>query len=188
MKKTLALLLALVMCLSLVACGGKADSEANAEQNATPQSAIEQLTENERNLFDALVKMATDDFYNPPSVRVLEIGDLNEKVKWGEEYPGLYGPDTVVVRLQADNRAGGTLNHYYRVCIVAAENMDENAQTLVKSYSILGDWERVLDFKGEVGDYVELKDNYSFEKSATDMFNIGNINKALAEYWEDMGF
>ena len=199
MKKALSLILALVLCLSLCACGGgnstgnntepntEPNTELSTEQSTTPLSARDQLTELESRLFDALVKMVTDDFYEPSAVRVLEIGDFEERTKW-DETSLLFGPDTVVVRLQGENRVGGTLNHYYRVCVTAAENMAETAHQSIKTYSLLGDRNSVLDYKGEVGDYAELSDYYSFEESATDIFNIAHINKALNEYWEEMGF
>lgn len=191
MKKAVSLILALVMCLSLCACGENSsannDSSSVSENSTAPLSARDQLTDLESRLFDALVKMVTDDFYEPSAVRVLEIGDFEERTKW-DETSLIFGPDTVVVRLQGENRVGGTLNHYYRVCVTAAENMTEVAQQSIKTYSLLGDRNRVLDYKGEVGDYAELSDYYSFEESATDIFNIARINKALNEYWEEMGF
>lgn len=191
MKKTISLLLALVLCLSLCACGENSsannDSSSVSENSTAPLSARDQLTDLESRLFDALVKMVTDDFYEPSAVRVLEIGDFEERTKW-DETSLIFGPDTVVVRLQGENRVGGTLNHYYRVCVTAAENMTEVAQQSIKTYSLLGDRNRVLDYKGEVGDYAELSDYYSFEESTTDIFNIARINKALNEYWEEMGF
>lgn len=191
MKKAVSLILALVMCLSLCACGENSsannDSSSVSENSTAPLSARDQLTDLESRLFDALVKMVTDDFYEPSAVRVLEIGDFEERTKW-DETSLIFGPDTVVVRLQGENRVGGTLNHYYRVCVTAAENMTEVAQQSIKTYSLLGDRNRVLDYKGEVGDYAELSDYYSFEESTTDIFNIARINKALNEYWEEMGF
>ena len=181
MKKALSLILALVMCLSLFACGGDNDTADNTE----PLSAIDQLTKVERHLFDALVKMITKDFFEPSAIRVLEVGDYINRNQWGE-YSTLYGPDTVVVRLQGENRVGGTLNHYYIVCIRAGERPD--SQRSIDSWA--GDIETLLSlgYKGEVGDYAELSDNYSFKEDAADIFNIGRINKALKEYWEDMGF
>ena len=191
MKKAVSLILALVMCLSLCACGENSsannDSSSVPENSTAPLSARDQLTDLESRLFDALVKMVTDDFYEPSAVRVLEIGDFEERTKW-DETSLIFGPDTFVVRLQGENRVGGTLNHYYRVCVTAAENMTEVAQQSIKTYSLLGDRNSVLDYKGEVGDYAELSDYYSFEESTTDIFNIARINKALNEYWEEMGF
>ena len=191
MKKALSLILALVLCLSLCACNDNAvvnnDTNPVSEPNTAPLSARDQLTELESRLLDALVKMATDDFYEPSAVRVLEIGDFDERTKW-DETSLLFGPDTVVVRLQGENRVGGTINHYYRVCITAAENMHETAQSSITLYSRLGDRDEVLNYKGEVGDYANLGDSHSFDESATDIFNIGRINRALKEYWEELGF
>lgn len=190
MKKVLSLILALVLCLSLCACGdGSANptTTSSTEQSTKPLSAIEQLTEKEHCLFDAIVKMTTKDFYEPSEIRVLEIGDYDERTKWDED-DYLYGPDTVVVRLQGENRVGGTLNHYYLVCTAAGENMTELGQSHIEYERLFGSKEKLLRYKGEVGDYAELSDTYRFEKSATDIFNIGRINKALKEYWEEMGF
>lgn len=180
MKKMISALLALVLCLSLCACG------ANNEPTA-PLSAKEQLTEKELSLFDALIKMTTKDFYEPAAIRILEVGDYEENMAW-EEDSYIYGPDTVVVRLQGENRMGGTLNHYYLVCITAAENMTKTAQSTLEAWTLLGKMEQILKHKGEVGDYAELSDGYQLEASADETFNIGRINKALAEYWEEMGF
>ncbi len=43
-----------------------------------------------------------------------------------------------------------------------------------------------MRYGGVVGDYAELLD-YSITTDASDIFNIGKINRALTEYWEDMG-
>lgn len=193
MKRTLSLALALILCLGLCACGGTAPEADTAASTTAPVqlTAKEQLTEKELALFDALVKMVTSDFYEPSAIRVLEVGDLDERTKWADDADlkdMLYGPDSVVVRLQGENRVGGTLNNYYRVCITAAENMSESAQSSIKNNTYLGFMDAVLRHKGEVGDYVELENYEGIEEDASDMFDIGRINKALKEYWEDMGF
>lgn len=177
MKRIIALFMALVMCLTLCACG--------ANNEAT--TARELLTEKERSLFDALIKMTTENFYEPAAIRILEVGDYEENTA-NKEDSILYGPDTVVVRLQGENRMGGTINHYYLVCITAAENMTDAGQSMIELRTLLGDMEQLLDYKGDVGDYAELADSYKLEASAAELFNIGNINKALAEYWEEIGF
>lgn len=186
MKRTLSLALALILCLGLCACGGTVPEADTAASTTAPVqlTAKEQLTEKELALFDALVKMVTRDFYEPSAIRVLEVGDLDERTKWADNADAkdmLYGPDSVVVRLQGENRVGGTLNNYYRVCITAAENMSEFAQSSIKGNTL-------FRYKGEVGDYVELENYEGIEEDASDMFDIGRINKALKEYWEDMGF
>lgn len=178
MKKLIALLVTLVLCLSICACGTQSPS------------AIEQLTEKEHGLFEALIKLTTEDFYEPSAVRVLELGDFREKTSYD------LGPDTVVVRLQGENRVGGTLNHYYLVCTAAGEDPDQDSIELTErileyekavGMEYLESAKMLLSMKGEVGDYVELSDDYSFEK-LTNVFDIGRVNNALAEYWEEKGF
>lgn len=188
MKKMISLFLVFVLCLSLCACGKNGGAtEAPETEPMETLSAREQLTEVEQRLYEALIRMTTADFYEPSAVRVLEIGDYNENTAM-DETSFLYGPDTVVVRLQGENGEGGTLNHYYLVCIKGAENMTETAQITIKTWTMIGEMANVLKHKGEAGDYAQLPDSYSFEKDAADLFDIGRINKALSEYWAEMGF
>ena len=193
MKKTLSLIVALILCLSLCACGG----ENNAPETTTTTqpititlSAREQLTDLEEKLFNNLIAITKESFYEPAAVRVLEVCDYKERSKY--ETPEfddlLYGPDTIVVRLQGENRVDGTLNHYYLICLKAAENKDENIQELIKSYNFLGHIDWRMRYSATEGEYIELSDSYSPEKDASGRFNIGQINKALKEYWEEMGF
>lgn len=181
-------LIPVALCLFLLAgCTSGGDDKTTeplptetVEESIAPLSAQEQLTEEERGLFESLVKMTTADFYEPAAIRVLEIGDYTKYTEY-DENTVRYGPDVVVVRLQGENRAGGTLNKYYLVCAAEAIN-DVGDQNL---YVIFG---TSIGVTGKLGDYVELSKNYTIEKDATDVFNIGRINKALKEYWEDMGF
>lgn len=190
MKKILSILLALVLCLPLCACGEKKDT------------AREQLTDLERNLFDALIAISTKSFYEPAAVRVLEVCDYEERSqhlqdkdsKYGyirHNYELNYGPDTVVVRLQGENKVGGTLNHYYLICVKAGENDSEDANYIIERYSNssnTADRLKVMKYKAVFGEYVELGDEYTADENASHLFNIGRINKAIQEYWEEMGF
>ena len=160
------------MCLSLCACSN----------SKAPATAIDQLTPLEKSLFDALIIMISSDFYEPSSARVLEIGDYEARTN-EDPTTSLYGTDTVVVRLQAKNRMGGTLNHYFNICITAAENKTEYAQNLI-TYTQSAT--TILKYKADVGDYVDYE-YYNIEKDASDIFNISRINEALREYWENIG-
>lgn len=196
MKRWIALILALVMVLGMVGCG---ESAKEPEPTATPEpTAREMLNEKEEQLYNSLIKITTADFYEPAQIRVMEIGDYHARSKYTDS-DVLYGPDTVIVRLQGENRVGGTLNHYYKIVLVGAKNTSEYGSTMKDLYAakrlnaILNGEDsskyeaKELDYSGEIGDYVELQDDYSFEASADD-FNIGNVNRALKEYWEEMGF
>lgn len=188
MKKAITIILILTMILSLAACGSRASNASSTKaqaENATiptekPVSARDSLNETEKQLFDALIEMAKN-FYEPSAVKVLEVGDYENNTKWeGTEYKTT-GSDTVVVRLQGENRVGGTLNHYYRVCIKEGAN-------LMERYSTLPLDEFMLKYGGKFGEYVELEDSYKIKNDASGEFDIGKINRALKEYWEEMGF
>ena len=181
MKKRIALLLALVMVLGMVGCGGK-------------QTARKQLNKQEEQLVTALIKITTADFYEPSKIRVLEIGTYENRTRFegDPDHVEEYGPDTVVVRLQGENRVGGTLNHLYLLVLVGAENKSEKAQERLEKLEQLGPGyeNNIMTLRGEVGDYVQIADSNKLKdkEHAEEVFNIGKVNKALAEYWEERGF
>ncbi len=197
MKNAILYILALACMLSILLCvcnsdGGETDTTA-APVTTTPPTAREQLTSHESDVFEALIKMITADFFEPSAVRILELGEYNTSKSVigddGVEYD--YDvPHTVVVRLQGENRVGGTLNHYYRVCVVAGEGTTDEVKRRIREYEKYGSWsEAILEYKADVGDYVNLGDTYELQESDKGVeYDIGRINKALAEYWEDMGF
>lgn len=181
MKRWLSGVLIVVMILSLSACG-------KAEEEKIP-TAKEQLSELETELFEAIVKMTTDSFYEPAAARVLKVGDYKNNTKWGvDDY--LYGPDLVVVQMQGTNRLGGTRSIFLLLCIKNGENADKEriARLEVGAGFWQCDKEDLLRYKGTVGDNVELYDDYEIKEDASDLFDIGKINKALKEYWEEKGF
>jgi len=186
MKKIIIFTLTIMLILSICSCGNSGTQTSTTTAAVTTEaSAQDQLSELENKLFKALIKMTKDHFYNPSTVRVLEIGSHFDRTTY-DKNTTLYGPETVVVRLQGDNRAGGTLNHYYKVCITAAENTSADGKASIKDRAILGWDDLLLDLKGEVGDYAELED--STKVYSSNRFDVGKINKALKEYWDDMGF
>ena len=187
MKKTISLLLALVLCLSLCACGG-GNNTVETTVPTEPPTAREQLTELEEKLFNNLIAITKDSFYEPSAVRVLEVCDYYEGTTRTDpdEYDYSYGPDRVVVRLQGENRVGGTVNHYYLICLTGAENTSEYAKTMIAAFA--RNKEMRMHFKAEEGEYAEIGDYYEVKRDSSDIFDIGRINRALKEYWEEMGF
>lgn len=199
MKKILSLLLALSMLLLFCACGEKtSSSETTAETE--PPSERDKLNENESLLFEALVKITTAAFYEPSAVKVLEIGDHSSNI-----YPSEY----VVVRLQGENKAGGTLNHYYKICIreegnlyeIYCEHMNQYHEDYpyfnnywMYDYYSFDDWVKdehpeYTYEHNEFAEYKELSDGYQFNAvSADEEFSVGKINRALTEYWTEKGF
>lgn len=108
MKKVTAVFLAIIIMLCFASCA--------AGKSKTP---VDDLSEDELLLFDAL-KIITQDFYEPGAVRLLEVWEYNV---FYQSFYGIWNPaplengefHSVVVRLQGENRVGGTLNHYYIV-------------------------------------------------------------------------
>lgn len=119
MKRLLSLLAAVLMllcwALGVAGCSGNNPSKTNKndeEGSDVPKTPVEELTEKERMLYDALLAMSGD-FNDPSAVRLLEVGDY--KIYNSADYTGMgkgafYG---VAVKLQGENKAGGTLSGYF---------------------------------------------------------------------------
>lgn len=187
--------MAIMITMSLSACGNQNqnnESQTNTTKEATEIvattekeiSAQDSLTGEEKLLFNALVRMIKD-FYEPSAVRVLDIGDYTNYEE--KDLSSLSQADadylrknavTIVVRLQGENKIGGTLSHYYMICLEEGKDTE---------WSRSGTFMRAdLERTGKYGEYIELEDSYTIEENATN-YNIGRINKALTEHWEELG-
>ena len=188
MKKAISLLLALVLCLSLCACGDNSEVEEDT------------LTELEQQLVDYIIKIALEEYSEPSAVRVLNIGDYRERSK-NEVDSSNYGPDTVVVQLMGQSTLTGNQNPYYRVCLTTTENKSKEAQdsiasdtTMLRMYVFNGGAissrnqkrDSIMRYSGEAGAYVELSSSHEIEEP-TESFSIKRVNTALKEYWENLG-
>lgn len=195
MKKWMAILLTLAICLGLAACG---EEPVATTEPTEPPTAREQLSAEEERLFSVLITITTEDFYEPSTVRVLEVYDYDDRTYWEEyedsndevkrsSYEHNYGPECVTVRLQAENRVGGTVNHYYRVCMTGAENTSDFAKEQLQDCWLYGRDVARMGYKAETGEYVNCGDYYEPKEEAEE-FDVGKINRALKEYWDEMGF
>lgn len=162
-KRYFVLLFAVITLLSLCACGEKQTTSENQP------TAKEQLNESESILFDCLVNITTEYFYEPAAVRVLEIGDFQK---------GGFDSNTVVVRLQGENKLGGTLNHYYCIAVSESETPDGIKDILEADG---------FPYCAHIGDFIQLDDDYSISEKTND-YDFGKINQALSEYWKEKGF
>lgn len=175
MKKIVCLMMTLALCVLLCACGSTTtDTPTTMTVVTEPPTAIERLSKNERKVFDALIELTTTYFYKPSAVRVLEIGDYEKSYKDAE---------TVVVCLQGENQVGGTLNRYYVICVDDGGNSADDI--------IYNDGAGVFfPVNAKVGSASDLGTTHTFKDSNADEYDLdaGNINKALIEYWKDMGF
>ncbi len=207
MKKVAALLLVLSMAFALCACGSEADSSVVPEPEKT---SIEQLSEKERLLYDAVLDIVSDRFKEPSATRILEIGDcIDNSQKTGDDF----GTETVVVRFQGTDSENGTVNGYYLICTVAADNSENNSMyeihklryesaqldvllakakgtsvsqktvdTMTKEASIM------MQYKAEYKEFLCLGSDYTFTNSPASGYDIGKINSALKEHWDELGF
>ena len=46
---------------------------------------------------------------------------------------------------------------------------------------------KLLKFKGEFAEHVTLG-SYKIKEDGSTNFDVGKLNKAIAEYWEELGF
>ena len=219
MKKRWKALLGVVFISFIVACGNDSSSESGAEsdrgsykdeEKETRESAIDSLSGEEKRLFDAIIIMTEKYFNDPSSIKVMEVGDYRQRSDMDKDGSS-WGTDSIVARIQGTNKAGGKVNHYYKIVIVAADNhesplyeyynmeltslgLDDAIQALAdgvvtdKNKSKAIEYvSKNLEFVGEVGDFCELGDDYEVT-SAEYGFDIELINNAISEYWENKGF
>lgn len=121
-------------------------------------SAIEQLNEDEKLLFDVMVEKVLPSFYNAPAVRIRKIEDIK---KDEDHTNGM----VLAVSMQGTNRLGGTLFKDYM--IVCSKDMSKS------SYLPCFTDDGLFD-KSKGWDYIEsTKLDYT------------KINAALEEYWNN---
>ena len=113
MKKFISLILViltLALTVSLAACGGGSESDSSGNNgNASapaPQTAYDKLNQMEKDFMNALIE-ATDDFYNPSSVRLVEVYDAR--------YLSTNGKLWATFKLQGTNKIGGTITGRYDI-------------------------------------------------------------------------
>ena len=102
MKRIIAILIALLTVIGLSSCSG----------NSADKSPESGRSKEEKRLYEAIRKMSND-FFEPSEIRLLEIGDY--KLYYSGDLSGMgdgcyYG---ITVRLQGENKVGGTLSQYY---------------------------------------------------------------------------
>lgn len=215
-KKFLIAALILTMIVSVSGCGssgnpGQASTQTSTteqSEEATTQKSENELTEREQRLLDALITMTKEDFYEPSKVRILEIpvydgdGVFKHDPDPSRDYYASGSDEKTtaneyaVVRLQGENKVGGTLNHYYAICISERKLLTET------SYSKDYQTEDYCNYSLKKGEYINLGDDYKtietpigrdeeinwYSDDGSKYFDIGKINKAFAAYWKDMGF
>ncbi len=178
MKKIMCVLLMLVMMLSTV-------------YGIAEESAVDKLGKIDKQIYDALLIMLND-FKDPSSVRVMEMKGVSdnqysrEAYLAGEEVDGR--PDTVCVRLTGNNSFGGKDNSYFVLCYYTwnEEPRTERGKSFVSLMGRAGT--KNFNYSGTAGEYYETDKQEGMINFADVERRIGNINRALKEHWEILGF
>lgn len=167
MKKFIALLMVVILGLSLCACG-------------KPKTAKEMLTEQELALYNYVLNITSEEFFAPSAAKILAIGDYDDsgaKYETDPNYKSLWSSTTIVVKIQGENKVGGTINNCYLIALNEVHN---------KEWSVF-DREHKVKYDCVPGDYAILYNSYEIEEPCSD-YNIGNINRAFTEHWAELGF
>lgn len=183
MKKVLTFSLVIIIFLSLVAC---------SDNSQNPKTAIEELNEDEKVLFEAL-KVMSNDFFEPGEVTLLEVGDYG-----GSIYSGLSNPcgrgehHSVTVRLQGENRVGGTLSDYYTVRLdTLPESIVDNVGTAIRKEAendCKEHWDDCTSWEYPRSDFSSRTEYKSFLEDvyyADDFCTEEEANKLIGKYIND---
>lgn len=183
MKKFIAVCFAVLMTASLSGCGnsgaGASNSAAISDSADVSKTAIESLSSEEKQIFDALV-IAADNFYTPQSIKVLSVKNIFGSVlSDGTVYEDMYGP-RCSIEISAENKAGGSTKKKY---ILWTSEMGDSKNETVLIFA-----PQVYHKNGTIAEYYDDKCRpYQGKERDFENVNIGNLNRALTQYWQDLG-
>lgn len=169
MKRIIALLMVAVLGISLCACG-----------ESKSKTAKEMLTEQELAIYNYVLDITTEEFFEPSAAKILSIGDYNDsgaQYETDPDFKSLWSSTTIVVKIQGENKVGGTVNNCYLIALNEVHNNER----------FIFDQEDKVMFSCVPGDYAILSKSYEIEEPCPD-YNVGNINRAFTEYWTELGF
>lgn len=177
-----ATILGLGIVFSLAGCNSSENR--SSESSEMPKSAIESLSDEEKQIFDALI-IASDTFYVPESIRVYSVKDAYSKPIEidGEPVGGdHYGPKCLI-ELSADSRAGISEKSEY---ILWTSDWGDKKYDTIAGFS----WVemRLYHKNGTIIEYDPLDHDASMAvQHVTEFENVevGNLNRALKEYWDE---
>ena len=187
MKRFVAFILALSMVFALCACGSsKTQTETpKATPKPTPvPTAKDKLNAEELMIFNTFIAV-TKDYSDPSKARIIEVGNYEPRsITVGQ------GPDTVIIRIQGENVAGGTGNKYYILVLNGGEITGEGAEERIAFWAARPRAkDMMLQLKAKTGEYAETEDGDLIKNWRDyDKVDVGNLNRAIQEYWENKGF
>ncbi len=173
------------------------DAQNDVLEEQEPISAIESLNEDEKIIFDTIIKNS-EMWKDPRSIRVLSVP--NYKYVPDADPKETFAADFFIAKLEGGNSLGGTITAWYlfslsnRGCAYSIEmNLDQHIRVM-KSVDYdagkrVSDTVAKLCFKGEEGAVEEIVDYDAFKEVITvtaipHSIDTKKINNALEEYWD----
>ncbi len=187
----ISILLVVLLSFSILSgCGVTEPVEVEVEKEKTP---IEELTEQEKLLFDALIKISNT-YPNPASLKLLEVGDYGEidSIDIGRNYM-IEGFGTIwdstplgkgrfliglTAKLQYENDNAETVSKYFNIRLDTLEKSIVEKEDPDSDYYCTKE-EAEKAFGNHCVAMEPIKTNNE------DIFNISKINKALKYYWDE---
>ena len=172
-------IIAAAFALSFSGCQNPNSTNGTQVENVS-KSPIDALSQEEKQIFNALL-IASDAFYTPQSMKILNVKNLMDDdlvLSDGTLFRDNEGP-RCLIEISAENRAGGNTKTEYVLWTSDWKMSDAFPnQTHEEDFQ--------LHKKGEIIKFVDSKEHH---KDAHDFenVNIGNLNRALDQYWQDMG-
>lgn len=158
MKKIAIIFLGLFMIFSLGACDNASGD------NASGENTTEEIELSEYDKLTDFEKGIFDafiinvnDFYNPSEVRFLGFSWYDDSIK------------VIRIKIQGTNKLGVTLTKWY--------------QLQVYDYTLSSSEGEIFYYYK--GDMTEMGDWWTIDTDSE--VNVGRLNRALTEYWEDLG-
>ncbi len=150
----------------------------NSGNNSTPTpepTAYEKLNDSEKLIFDALM-IKINSYYSPSDVRVLQAGAY-----FGTDNPNVshildYDNHSCYLQIQSTTQAGTTINKWIDLTLERYAPYPEIEPDTIKQKGDFYEYKTFLDENGFPLFYQQLE-----------IVNVGNINRALKEHWENMG-
>lgn len=185
MKKTfISTILAALMCFWGCGCDNSLQSDqgiSDIEQDETSKTPIEVLSQEEKEIFEALM-IASDKFYNPQSIKVFSVknlyGYIDATGQVNVEFDH-YGP-RCLIEISADNKAGGSAKKEYILWTSEWGNKEDEIHISFEP--------QLYHENGTIVEYNYLENQKMAEKERDfEDVDIGNINRALSQHWEDLG-
>ena len=181
MKRIKGIAMCAVAALTFTACSNGSNEVGNnssqQKQEEAPKSAIDSLSAEEKEIFDALI-IASDAFYNPQTIKVMSVENhFGTRISDGTLHKDYYGP-RCAIEISAENKVGGSFKKTYFLW--------------TDDYWLSDELENVAsntDFlKAKKGAITEYDTKYrGNDPRPYDDVNIGNLNRALTQHWEDLG-